>query len=74
MNKQEKQEVDTMLATAQYLTRESELALSMQSYLNARREEPTASQEAKQEALDALRRMGVVDEDGKRKEKIVSWE
>ena len=73
MNQQERQEVDTMLSTAQYLTRENELALSMRTYLNDHKID-TVSPQARQDALDALRRMGVVDENGKQKEKIVSWE
>lgn len=61
--------------TAKYLTQESELVLQMRSYLTARKAEgTTGSPKEKQEALDALRRMGVVDENGKPKEKIVSWE
>lgn len=64
-----------MMTAAQYLMQESELTLSMRDYvkeLNA--EGPDVSPQARQEALEALRRMGVVDETGERKEKIVSWE
>lgn len=64
-----------MMTAAQYLMQESELTLSMRDYvkeLNA--EGPDVSPQARQEALEALRRMGVVDETGERREKIVSWE
>lgn len=73
--KKEDREGKRMMTAAQYLMQESELTLSMRDYvkeLNA--EGPDVSPQARQEALEALRRMGVVDEAGERKEKIVSWE
>lgn len=64
-----------MLATAKYLTQESDLTLSMRKYTKERRAKGTKiSPEERQRALDALRRMGVVDEEGRPKEEIVSWE
>ena len=75
MKKQEEKDVDTMLATTKYLTQESELTVSMRKYTKERRAKGTPiSPKDKRDALEALRRMGVVDEDGRQKEKIVSWE
>lgn len=73
MYEERKQEVDAMFTTAQYLIQEDELSLRMREYINSRKQEAMSPQ-ARQEALDALRRMGVVDENGKPKEEIVSWE
>lgn len=64
-----------MMTVAQNLMQESPMAAGMRDYL----EELKLCQEtnpvlAKQNSIDALKRMGLLTEAGEAKEKIVSWE
>ncbi len=68
-------EVDAMLTTAKSLIQEDFLVAEMKKYIQeliAHGEEMPG--QAKTEAIEALRRTGVLTEDGEEKEKIVSWE
>lgn len=68
-------EVDAMLTSAKSLIQEDFLVVEMKKYIQelmAQGEKRPG--QAKKEAIEALRRTGVLTEDGEEKEKIVSWE
>ena len=70
-----KREVEAMLSTAKQLLREDSLAAEVREYIAALKDqEKKAPDETRLEAISALQRMGLLTENGERKEKIVSWE
>lgn len=73
--KREFKEVDAMLTAAKYLIQEDSLSAEMKKYIQELVVQgEKMPRQAKIEAIEALRRTGVLTEDGKEKEKIVSWE
>ncbi len=63
-----------MLATVKYFTQEDPLTRELKIYIQELIERESRNPvEVRKEAIEALKRTGVLTEDGKRKEKIVSW-
>lgn len=64
-----------MNATARPLLQDGTFAKEMRAYLeNLKRQQVNSQEQATKDAMSALKRTGVVAEDGKVKKKIVSWE
>ena len=71
----DKKEVDVMNTAVEIRSTEVEFIKEMDHYIEKLRQQQTDSVDtAYKEAMDALLRTGVVNKNGKPKEKIVSWE
>ncbi len=63
-----------MLDAVKYLTQEDPLTSEMKVYIQELLErESKEPEEVRKEAIEALKRTGVLTKDGKRKDKIVTW-
>jgi len=66
-------DMHNILSAAENLLQEDPLTIKMKSYIQELIEkEATAPGEVEKDAIEALKRTGVLTEDGKRKERIVS--
>lgn len=64
-----------MNTTARPLLHDGTFAQEMKMYLeNLKKQQANSYEQATEEAMNALKRTGVVAADGKVKKKIVSWE
>lgn len=69
------EEVDIMPTALKIIEDEKAFSRGMEEYLKKLQKQAEKSKtQAKKDAIKALKKTGVIDENGKAKERIVSWE